>query len=100
MNNINNIKFISGDVKDIINSKYQANIIIVDPPRKGLDSYTLDTLLKIEPQTIIYVSCDPITLARDLNKLKEKYNIKEVTAFDMFPETYHVESVVLLQRKD
>ena len=100
LNNINNIKFISGDVKDVINFNYQANIIIVDPPRKGLDSYTLDTLLKIEPKTIIYVSCDPITLARDLNKLKEKYNIKEVTAFDMFPETYHVESVVLLQRKD
>ncbi len=95
-NNIQNIKFISGDVKKIINNHYQANTIIVDPPRKGLDNYTIETIKKITPKKIIYVSCDPITLARDLNKLQIQYNIDKVIAFDMFPETYHVECVCLL----
>ena len=71
---------------------------MVDPPRSGLDQYTINQLIKINPEKIIYVSCDPITLARDLNLLKEHYEIKEITPVDMFVNTYHVENVVLLTR--
>ena len=72
---------------------------MVVPPRCGLDKRTKNTLLKIKSPILIYVSCDPITLARDLNILKEIYEIKEITLVDMFPNTYHVESIVLLNLK-
>lgn len=100
LNNIENIEFIQGDVGNIINNSYQASIIVVDPPRSGLDKKTRKALLEILPQKIIYVSCDTMTLVRDLKELLNKYEIKDGTLVDMFPQTYHVESVILLQRKD
>ncbi|MEG2311346.1 MAG: 23S rRNA (uracil(1939)-C(5))-methyltransferase RlmD [Bacilli bacterium] len=101
INEIKNIDFKSGDVKDVLNkSNFKPNIIIVDPPRNGLDSGTIKHLLNLKSNKIIYVSCDPITLARDLNILKDKYNIVEITPFDMFVHTYHVECVVLLTWKE
>ena len=71
----------------------------VDPPRNGLNKETIQSILSFDSKEIIYVSCDPMTFVRDLNILKEKYNIKEITPFDMFPNTYHVECIALLKRK-
>ena len=71
--------------------------LILDPPRKGCDAKVLNTILKSKPQKIVYVSCNPSTLARDLGVLKENYNILSITPFDMFPETCHVETLAVLQ---
>lgn len=100
LNNISNIDFIRGDAGiEAKKLSINPNIIIIDPPRCGLTIETINTILDLNPQKIIYVSCDPMTLVRDLNILKEKYNILEVTPFDMFPNTYHVECITLLNRK-
>lgn len=100
LNKIKNISFISSDVSNIIdNLQFKPNIIVVDPPRAGLDNKTISTIIKFNPKRLIYVSCDPMTLARDLNKLKTAFKIIELTPFDMFPNTYHVECVVLLEQK-
>lgn len=101
MNNRDNIFFMLGDVAKTVNKiKDKFDLIIVDPPRKGLDKITLDYLMDSDAKQIIYVSCNPVTLGRDLQILSGKYIIKEVNAYDMFPYTYHVECVTLLQRKD
>ena len=98
INNITNIDFKLGDVGKILdNNNFKADIIVVDPPRTGLDNKTISNIIKIKPYKLIYVSCDPATLARDLNILKLHYNILEITPFDMFPNTYHVECVCLLK---
>ncbi len=98
LNNIKNIDFISGDVGTILSrNNFKADIVIVDPPRAGLDSNSINNIIKINPNKIIYVSCDPVTLARDLNILKEYYDVLEITPFDMFSNTYHVECVCLLK---
>lgn len=100
LNNINNIEFMCGDAaKLVFNIKDNPDIIVVDPPRAGLDATAINQIIKLNPIRIVYTSCDPMTLVRDLNILKEKYIIKEITPFDMFPNTYHVESVVLLEHK-
>ena len=99
INNINNFSFKCGKVESMIDEFNNVDSIVVDPPRKGLDSYTLDTILKLNPESIVYVSCDPVTLARDLKTLSGKYNVVEVTPVDMFPNTYHVETMVILERK-
>ncbi len=100
INNIENIKFICGRVEDYIDRFNNIDLIIVDPPRSGLDKKTINNIKRINPKEIIYVSCDPITLVRDLKELKEDYLIKEITPVDMFPNTHHVECVCLLCRKD
>ena len=94
-NQVNNISFFCMNANKFTKTGF--DVVIVDPPRNGLDEKTRNHLLKINPSKIIYVSCDPVTLARDLNILKEFYEIKEVTPFDMFPNTYHVECVCLLK---
>lgn len=99
LNNINNISFICDKVENRISEFKDIDLVIVDPPRKGLDDKTRNYLKEINSKEIIYVSCDPITLARDLKELKIHYNIKEIKVFNMFPRTYHVESVVVLERK-
>lgn len=98
LNGISNVKFICGDVSKEIHH-LNANNIVVDPPRSGLTNEGINDILRINPERFVYVSCDPMTLARDLKLFKEKYVVKEVTLFDMFPWTYHVESVCLLIRK-
>lgn len=100
LNKIDNISFIAGDSKIIHNIKYKPNKIVVDPPRAGLDKKVIEDILNINPDRLVYVSCDPITLARDLNAFKEKYTIKKVIPVDMFPHTYHVECVCVLEKKD
>lgn len=99
INNITNAKFLCGDVSKLINGFIIADTIIVDPPRSGLDKHTIDVLNKLNLKKIVYVSCDPMTLSRDINLLT-KYKFRNITMVDMFPQTYHVENVCLLSRKD
>ena len=100
LNKVENIEFIASKVEDVIeNIKDKYDLIIVDPPRAGLDPKTIKTIKEMSPINISYVSCDPVTLMRDLNILKEHYNIVEITPFNMFPRTYHCESIAVLERK-
>lgn len=104
INGIKNVEFFVGAAEEILPGKYKeenikADVIVVDPPRKGCDQSLLDTILSIEPEKIVYVSCDPATLARDLKYLCEsKYEIKKVRAVDQFGHSVHVETVVLLSK--
>ncbi len=105
LNNIENVEFIKGKSEEIVPELFNKGIIadkiIVDPPRKGCDEKLLDTIVKINPEKVVYVSCNPATLARDLKYLEEKgYKVEEVQPVDMFAWTMHVETVVLLQRAD
>lgn len=100
INNIKNIDFICGDSgKKSKNLNFKPDTIIVDPPRSGLDNTTINNLITMAPNKIIYVSCDPMTLVRDLKILNAKYNIIEITPFDMFPQTKHVECLTTLIKK-
>ena len=101
INNVENIEFILGKVEDKLDFISNNNIdtVIVDPPRSGLHKKVIPILEKISPKTIIYVSCDPITMARDIKLLSNNYELVEVTPYDMFPNTYHVETVSVLERK-
>ncbi len=103
-NGITNAHFYAGSadkiVPRLIKGGEKPDIVIIDPPRKGSDEITLDTIIKAQPQKIVYVSCNPATLARDIKFLNQGgYTLKKVTAVDMFPNTVHVESVVLLENK-
>lgn len=97
INNIHNISFECKKASDIKN--INSDVVVVDPPRGGLDKTTINVLLGSEVERIVYVSCNPITLARDINVLKEKYELKDITLFDMFPNTKHVECVCLLNKR-
>ena len=102
LNNINNAKYYVDDAsKFIINysKENKADVVFVDPPRSGLDKKFVDTLLLSKPSRVVYVSCDPSSLARDLKMLKEGYEIESIQPVDMFPNTYHVETVVLLSHR-
>lgn len=97
INKINNTKFILNDAQDAvgkINKKFDK--IIIDPPRSGLTKKTIDTILTIMPKKIIYVSCDPNTLIRDISLLKDKYSIEKSYILDMFSYSYHVECICIL----
>ncbi|WP_290764927.1 23S rRNA (uracil(1939)-C(5))-methyltransferase RlmD [Halanaerobium sp.] len=103
LNNINNVDFELGLVEDKlpeIIERDQIDSIIFDPPRKGLDEKTIQLLLANEIKKIIYISCNPATQARDLKSLKEKYRLLEIQPVDLFPQTYHIESVALLELKN
>lgn len=103
INGLNNAEFIVGNVEEelpkLVQENVKPDVVFLDPPRKGCDKTTLETLLNIKPQKIVYISCNPATLARDLKILEEKYEIKEITPVDMFPFTQHVESVTVLHLK-
>ena len=96
-NHLSNVKVKEGDVGKLLDTKNTYDAIIVDPPRSGLDKKTKSGLLKIKSKKIIYVSCNPMTLARDIDDLKEEYELEDIMLFDLFPNTYHVESIVLLK---
>jgi len=105
LNNIENVKFFVGKAEEIITGEYEngnirdIDVIVVDPPRKGLDKLAIDTMLKLLPKRIVYVSCDSSTLARDLKLLCEKeYELKKLTVVDQFARSYHTESVVVMSR--
>ena len=99
INNIENVSFICGKVEDNLDNLNNLDLIVVDPPRSGLDKKVIENIFRLKSDTLIYISCDPVTLARDLNLLKELYDIKEITPVDMFPNTCHVECVSVLHRK-
>ena len=97
INNLNNVHFICSPVsKAKLNNDYDT--IIVDPPRSGLDKNIIEYLKKSLAEKIIYVSCDPVTLGRDLKELKDTYDIVEVTPVNLFSRTYHVENIVILKK--
>ncbi len=101
-NNIHNVEFLLGKCEDTINDLVKnktINAIVVDPPRKGCDEYFLETIVKNKIEKILYISCNPASLARDIKYLNEFYNIEEVHLVDMFSHSHHVESVVRLCRK-
>ena len=98
-NGIKNYMYISSTAKDILKEVRKDDIIIVDPPRKGLDRKLVDGLIQRDVKNIVYVSCNANTLARDYNIFKENgYILKEISCIDMFPNTIHVESVTLLSK--
>lgn len=99
-NILDNAKYYCGSVSLVLPKlPKDIDLIIVDPPRSGLDRETKNNILSINPKQIIYMSCDVITLARDLKELQSKYSIELVEGFDMFPYTYHVECVCVLNKK-
>ena len=103
-NNITNCEFFVGDMKVVFNEAFiakhgQPDVIITDPPRDGMHKDVIEQILKIEPQKIVYVSCNSATQARDLALMDEKYKVTRVRPVDMFPQTHHVENVVLLEKR-
>lgn len=100
LNSLNNINFINNKVENEIDKfKNNFDLIIVDPPRRGLDNITKNNLKLISPKIIIYVSCDPSTLMRDISDLDDLFEAKTIKLFNMFPRTYHCESVCILERR-
>ncbi|MDO4261129.1 MAG: 23S rRNA (uracil(1939)-C(5))-methyltransferase RlmD, partial [Eubacteriales bacterium] len=105
LNGITNVEFFVGKAEEVLPEKYRtegirADVIVVDPPRKGCDPAALETMVNMQPGRIVYVSCDSATLARDVKWLGERgYEVRKVKACDMFPQGGHVESIVLLSHK-
>jgi len=104
INGIDNVEFMVGAAEEVIPSLYKeegikADVVVVDPPRKGCDERLLETIVAMEPKRVVYVSCDPATLARDLKYLDEKgYRLEKVQGVDQFGHSMHVETIVLLNR--
>jgi 23S rRNA (uracil1939-C5)-methyltransferase len=104
INHIDHSFFVSGDVIDICNEEFfevhgKPDVIITDPPRAGMHQKLVEKILAIEAPTVVYVSCNPATQARDLNLLDEKYKVTKVQPVDMFPHTHHIENIVQLKLK-
>ena len=103
-NNIGNVEFFVGDMKNVFNQSFIAlhgkpDIIITDPPRDGMHKDVVEQLIQVAPEKIVYVSCNSATQARDLALMKEMYQVTKVQPVDMFPQTHHVENVVLLEKR-
>lgn len=104
-NGIENCVFYASDVKDLFNSDFvrengKPDVLVVDPPRVGLDAEVIRQITEVAPEKLVYVSCNPATQARDLAVLATHYEIIEIRPVDMFPHTYHVENIVSLKRRD
>ena len=104
INGLDNTLFYAGDMKDILDRAFierhgRPDVIITDPPRAGMHSDVINTILFAAPLRIVYVSCNPATQARDLQALNADYRVVAVQPVDMFPQTHHVENVVLLERR-
>jgi 23S rRNA (uracil1939-C5)-methyltransferase len=104
LNKISNIEFYQADlhsksVPKLLNSIAEPNVVIVDPPRSGMNENLINHLLKIAPDKIIYVSCNPVTQARDIALLSGVYRVNFIQPVDMFPHTYHVEVITELIKK-
>ncbi len=103
-NAVENVDFVLGDMKDTFNDHFlkktgHPDCIITDPPRAGMHPDVVDQLCNLDVSRLVYVSCNPSTMARDLEKLKEFYNVESVQPVDMFPQTYHIEAVAKLSRR-
>jgi len=104
LNNIDNVEFYTGDMKKVLNQSFidkhgAPNVIITDPPRDGMHKDVVTQLLNISAEKIVYVSCNSATQARDLSLLDSLYKVTKVQAVDMFPQTHHIENVVLLEKR-
>ena len=104
LNGVNNTEFFAGDVEIVLDKLInkqgvKADIVMFDPPRKGLDKNSINNILKIKPKKIVYISCNPATLVRDLADFEEMYDVKTIIPVDMFPWTSHVECVSVLELK-
>ncbi len=104
INGIDNTLFFAGDMKDVLNNDFieqygRPDVIITDPPRAGMHTDVINTILFAAPKRIVYVSCNPATQARDLQLLDADYKVMAVQPVDMFPHTQHVENVVLLEKR-
>ena len=104
INNIENAEFIAGDVENVLDDlinvkKVIPDVIMIDPPRKGMDNKSVENILNIKPKKLVYISCNPATLVRDLAKFEEEYEVKTIKPVDMFPFTSHVECVSVLYLK-
>ena len=103
LNGYDNTTFVCGKAEDVIMQwkadGIQPDVVMVDPPRKGCDEQFLKTLLELNPKRIVYISCNPSTQQRDAGILTEQYQLKEITPVDMFPQTTHIETVALFERK-
>lgn len=102
-NKIDNVDFFVGDMKNVFNETFIAqngvpDVIITDPPRDGMHKDVVNQILQIAPKKVVYVSCNSATQARDLEVMKEMYEVIKVQPVDMFPQTHHVENVVLLEK--
>lgn len=102
-NNINNVEFFVGDMKNVFNTKFiethgVPDVIITDPPRDGMHATVVQQILNIAPKRVVYVSCNSATQARDLALMDAQYKVIKTQAVDMFPQTFHVENVVLLEK--
>ncbi|WNM18135.1 23S rRNA (uracil(1939)-C(5))-methyltransferase RlmD [Flavobacterium capsici] len=103
-NNITNCEFYVGDMKNVFNEEFikthgHPDVIITDPPRDGMHKDVVEQIMKIAPEKVVYVSCNSATQARDLALMDEKYSVTRVRPVDMFPQTHHVENVVLLEKR-
>ncbi len=103
-NSVDNVEFVLGDMKDTFNELFlekhgSPDCIITDPPRSGMHPDVVQQLSSLAVDKLIYVSCNPSTMARDLKELKKVYNIERVQPVDMFPQTYHIEAVAKLTKK-
>lgn len=100
LNGVENCEFLEGDIKDILPGlNLVPDMMVIDPPRVGMHKDVVAQVLSLGPSRIIYVSCNPATLARDLEMISQAYEVKEIQPVDMFPHTYHIESVALLQKR-
>ena len=103
LNHIENVRFVCGDASEQVRrilKKEKADLLVVDPPRTGLDEELIATILKAKIKEVIYISCNPATLGKNLQMLKQKYEITSIRGYDMFPNTSHVECACLLTRKN
>ena len=103
-NKIKNCDFFSGDMKNLFTDEFisqhgKPNLVITDPPRDGMHKKVVGQILDIAPKKVVYVSCNPATQARDLALMNEHYKVTKVQSIDMFPQTFHVENVVLLEKR-
>jgi 23S rRNA (uracil1939-C5)-methyltransferase len=100
INGISNCRFVLGDIKDkLAEFTVTPDVMIIDPPRAGMHKDVVCKILELAPPRIVYVSCNPATMARDFGMLKESYRVLEVQPVDMFPHTYHIESVARLDKR-
>jgi 23S rRNA (uracil1939-C5)-methyltransferase len=105
VNNLDNVQFFAGDIKDVFKESFieeqgRPDVVILDPPRAGVHPDVVEMLLHVQPEKIVYISCNPATQARDIALLKDAYHVTKIQPVDMFPHTHHVENVVLLKRRD
>jgi 23S rRNA (uracil1939-C5)-methyltransferase len=101
INGITNCRFVLGDIKEsLLKLKVRPDVMIIDPPRTGMHKDVVERVLEMGPERIVYVSCNPATMARDLGMIRQSYRVLEVQPVDMFPHTYHIESVARLEKPE